>query len=547
MLKHMSLLSKLLLSFGTVLLFTALIIGQGLYSLSGMNSITRAITLEAYPQIAIVNNIALRTFDNGRQLRGLFMVSDPADFEAALRKIQVNRDLNGKDMEELEHLLNTEEARRLYKVLIDDSVGVAPLYEKTFEIARNKDAREQGMEFLLKTFAPANNVFVAALNDMAQYQAAQMSALTAGAQRNYITARNWMDALGVFAVLASILVVWALAREIFRQLGGDPARVQQVADAVAAGDLTLNIELRAGDTVSSLAAIKRMVDNLHHTIAQVGETILALSQAAGEISGTALALSQSASEQAASVEQTSEAVEQTSASVLQNAENARVTDAMATKAAQEASEGGCAVTQTMDAMKSIAHKIGIIDEIAYQTNLLALNAAIEAARAGEHGKGFAVVAAEVRKLAERSQIAAQEIGTLAGSSVDLAEKAGTLLNHIVPSIAKTSELVQEIASASEEQTTGINQINNAVTHLNQITQQSASASEQLAATAEEMNGQAEQLQDLMRFFKLRGEMVQRNSAVQPGKSTRKAHGPRPAVKKACRTAAVFDEGEFVRF
>ena len=113
-------------------------------------------------------------------------------------------------------------------------------------------------------------------------------------------------------------------------------------------------------------------------------------------------------------------------------ENAKVTDGMASKAASEAADGGQAVMQTVEAMKSIADKIGIIDDIAYQTNLLALNAAIEAARAGDHGKGFAVVAAEVRKLAERSQVAAQEIGDLAGSSVKQAERAGNLLNEMVP-------------------------------------------------------------------------------------------------------------------
>jgi methyl-accepting chemotaxis protein len=155
-------------------------------------------------------------------------------------------------------------------------------------------------------------------------------------------------------------------------------------------------------------------------------------------------------------------------------------------------------------MKQIAHKIGIIDDIAYQTNLLALNAAIEAARAGEHGKGFAVVAAEVRKLAERSQVAAQEIGTVATTSVEAAEKAGRLLDTIVPNIKKTSDLVQEIAAASAEQTSGVGQINSAVTQMSHTTQQNAASSEQLAATSEEMSAQAEQLQHTMAFFKLDG-------------------------------------------
>jgi methyl-accepting chemotaxis protein len=152
-------------------------------------------------------------------------------------------------------------------------------------------------------------------------------------------------------------------------------------------------------------------------------------------------------------------------------------------------------------MKQIAQKISIIDDIAYQTNLLALNAAIEAARAGDHGKGFAVVAAEVRKLAERSQVAAQEIGTVASNSVELAERAGKLLGEMVPSIKKTSDLVQEISAASQEQSQGVGQINAAVAQLSQTTKQNASSAEELAATAEEMTGQAEQLQQTMSFFK----------------------------------------------
>ena len=279
--------------------------------------------------------------------------------------------------------------------------------------------------------------------------------------------------------------------------------VRRIMGAMAGGDLTQTITTSyQGDFDELKNAINQTVAKLVETIGEVRTAADNLSNASGQISATAQSLSQSSSEQAASVEETTSSMEQMSASIMQNTENAKVTDGMASAAARQAVEGGEAVAKTVEAMKSIADKIGIIDDIAYQTNLLALNAAIEAARAGEHGKGFAVVAAEVRKLAERSQVAAQEIGNVAKDSVKLAERAGSLLTEMVPSIKKTSDLVQEITSASQEQSSGVGQINGAMGQLNQATQQNASASEELAATAEEMGSQAEQLQQLMTFFEL---------------------------------------------
>ena len=314
----------------------------------------------------------------------------------------------------------------------------------------------------------------------------------------------WKNLLFASALALFLLGILGLVMRRFQQrvVGGEPTQVAELVGKVADGDLAVRIEVKTGDTESIMADMQRMVDRLSGIISDVTENSDAVSSAAGQVAATAQSMSQSSSLQAASVEQTTASLEKITASITRNTQSAKVTDSIATKSAAEAVEGGKAVKDTVDAMKSIAGKIGIIDDIAYQTNLLALNAAIEAARAGEHGKGFAVVAAEVRKLAERSQVAAQEIGTLAGSSVKLAERAGHLLDEMVPAIKKTSDLVQEIAAASQEQSAGVGQINAAMGQLNKATQQNASASEELAATAGEMGGQAGQLKELMQYFRI---------------------------------------------
>ncbi len=371
-----------------------------------------------------------------------------------------------------------------------DSVMQLPLPEGNPQLAE-----------LSKSVRSSSDELDALMSELGEVKEANASKANDATDEIYASGTKTMIAFIVVGVLLGVGLGFFISRSVTKPIG----KAVEVANALAEGDLSILIESTSKDEAGQLLmAMRRMVEKLQQVVGEVNASAQTLAGASEQVSATAQSLSQASTEQAAGVEETSASLEQMTASIGQNTENARITDGMAAQAAKETVEGGEAVVATVAAMKQIAQKIGIIDDIAYQTNLLALNAAIEAARAGEHGKGFAVVAAEVRKLAERSQVAAQEIGEVAGSSVQLAEKAGRLLETIVPSIKKTSDLVQEIAAASQEQASGVAQINSAVVQLSQTTQQNATASEQLAATAEEMSSQALQLQDSMAFFQVSG-------------------------------------------
>ncbi|MDA3867219.1 MAG: methyl-accepting chemotaxis protein [Salinivirgaceae bacterium] len=310
----------------------------------------------------------------------------------------------------------------------------------------------------------------------------------------------------VVGLLLALIIGVIMALVITRSITAGIVKGVDLAKEIAKGNLMVQVDevyLNQKDEIGQLSsALQNMVERLKGIVRDVSEGSENIASASQELSSTSQQMSQGSSEQASSAEEVSSSMEEMAANIQQNTDNAKQTEKISLKASDDIAEGNQAVEQTLQSMKDIAEKITIISEIARQTNILALNAAVEAARAGEHGKGFAVVAEEVRKLAARSQEAAREIDQTSRSSVAIAEKSGKLLSEIVPDIQKTARLVQEIAAASSEQSSGADQVNSAIQQLNQVTQQNAAAAEEMATSSEELSSQTDQMRDTMSFFRI---------------------------------------------
>jgi len=278
----------------------------------------------------------------------------------------------------------------------------------------------------------------------------------------------------------------------------------ELLKAVSDGNLKISVNkeiLDRSDEFGTLAhATRSMIDKLKGTISNISISSELVNNSSSEIERTSGNLSNGATSQAASLEQISSSMEEITSNIEQNTDHAVHAQKMATSIVHEVEKVNESYQLSIASIRDITGKIDIINDIAFQTNLLALNAAIEAARAGETGKGFAVVASEVKRLAEHSKSAAVEIHNMSVNSMSVTEEALKLLSGIIPNIKNTALLVQEIASASLEQRSGVEQINSAIQELNQVTQQNATVSEELSAKSEEMKNMARNLSEHVAFF-----------------------------------------------
>ena len=332
--------------------------------------------------------------------------------------------------------------------------------------------------------------------------------------------------LAALALVFSAAAGWALVVGISRPL----RRATEIAKAVASGNLTEKIDVDRKDEFGQLLlSLRDMNDSLAGIVSRMRESSNSVMTASSQIAAGNRDLSSRTEEQASSLEETAASIEEMTATVNRNAQNSRAAKEFAASAAEIAQRGGVAVehvVRTMDDIqqrsRKIADIIGVIDSIAFQTNILALNAAVEAARAGEQGRGFAVVAAEVRNLAHRSAEAARQIKALIVDSVEsvdsgarLANDAGSTMGEVVGSVSRVSEIITEIAHATEEQTHGITQVSLAAGHLDKATQQNASLVEQSTAASESLMRMAREMADAVEMFRLDAVPAQPAAARLP--------------------------------
>ena len=450
--------------------------------------------------------------------RNLVLVTAPADVQHEKTAVTTAHEKVARTLKELRAMVDADttvpaEVRALVAEMERIEQAYTPVALGVVELALGGQ-RDAAVAKMNKECRP----LLAALVETSQrYQALtakRSEAVLAQARSDYELERNALIVAALLAVATAVGAGVLVTRAIVGPLG----QALQLADAVAAGDLSTRVAPpRGNDEVARLlAALGRMSAALAQIVAQVRSGSEGIATGVAEVATGNADLSQRTETQASALQETAASMEQLASTVRQNAENAQQADQMAQGASTVAADGGRVVGEVVTTMRAInessrriADIIGTIDSIAFQTNILALNAAVEAARAGEQGRGFAVVASEVRSLAQRSAEAAKEIKSLISASVErveqgqqLVDRAGGTMEEVVASIRKVSGIVAEISAASREQSAGVTQVGEAVAQMDQVTQQNAALVEQSAAAAQSLDSQAKTLVEVVSKFRL---------------------------------------------
>jgi len=502
--------ARLAVGFAITILIMLVMSLIGISRVQQLDRLAGAIVNDRYAKVALVNEMRSYANRGAQSLRNAMLAPDPAASAKFFESLAEADRVGAERAQTLETMIVVAETKQHFEDQRNAFGTYRDARDKAVAQFRGGD-HEGAVQALFNTVVPAQNAYFGKLDVLLKDQRDRMTGDGQAASDAAHQATLLLVTLLIVATALSVLAGYLITRSVTVPI----LEAVHVAERVAGGDLTGTIDThRKDETGRLLVALQDMTQGLTRTVRAVRDSTDTINTASAEIASGNMDLSNRTEQQAASLEETASSMEELTSTVRQNADNARQANVLVTAAAEHASQGGEVVGQVVQTMGSIKESsgkivdiIGVIDGIAFQTNILALNAAVEAARAGEQGRGFAVVASEVRNLAQRSASAAREIKTLINDSVDkveaggkLVDEAGSTMGRIVASVQQVAAIMNEITTASQEQSTGIEQVNTTIVAMDTTTQQNAALVEEAAAAAASLREQAERLSAAIAAF-----------------------------------------------